>query len=73
MIVKLNMRTASKIVSKICLTAIVDTFYPVCGLRSREGLGETGRKGGRLNILLGGDIHFGYEVRDSSLSLSGRS
>ena len=41
MIVKLRCATAGKIFGKINLKAIRDTFFPIYGLRSKEGRGET--------------------------------
>ena len=49
MIGKLKMRTAGK----ISLTAIRDTYCPICGLQSRKGQGETGSQWGGRNFLMG--------------------
>ena len=46
-------QTAGKFFGKICVKAIRDTVFPICGLRSRKGRAKTWSKVGRLNFLVG--------------------
>ena len=49
MIVLLKMNVAGKNFGKICLKATKDTLFPICGLWSGEGQGDSG--GGRSKVL----------------------
>ena len=71
MIGKPKMRTAGKTFGKISLTAIRDTYCPICGLQSRKGRGETGRQGGGSNFLMGVKSILGMKGETSVSPLMG--
>ena len=71
MIEKMKMRTAGKTFGKISLTAIRDTYCPICGLQSRKGRGETGRQGGGSNFLMGVKSILGMKGETSVSPLMG--